>query len=119
MKLFLTLLASVVLSVSAMAANNFDNKKTNDKTAPKIEKTTEIEQVNGAIIDLKTNEALAGAAIYIDGNKIYSDLDGNFTLKKYKPGVYKVKVELISYETAEVEVDLKNDSSISIPLVQK
>ncbi|WP_436415535.1 carboxypeptidase-like regulatory domain-containing protein [Petrimonas sp.] len=119
MKLFLTILASVVISASVFAADKADNKKTNEKAAPKVEKTTAIEQVNGAVIDLKTNEALAGAAIHIDGNKIYSDLDGNFTLKNFKPGVYKIKVELISYEPAEMEINVKNDSKIQIPLVQQ
>lgn len=117
MKLILIILATVAISVSVFAADN--NKKTSEKVAPKVEKTTQIEQINGAVIDIKTNEALAGAAIHIGGNKIYSDLDGNFTLQNVKAGVHKIKVELISYETAEMEINVKTNEPINIPLVQK
>lgn len=117
MKLILTILATIAFSASVFAADN--NKKTTEKVAPKVEKITQIEQVSGAVIDMNTNEALAGAAIYIDGNKIYSDLDGNFTLQNVKVGVHKIKVELISYETAEMEINLQNNEPINIPLVQK
>ena len=120
MKLIFTILASVVLSMSVITANNADNKKVIDKKADaKVEQAAAIAEVNGAVIDLKTNEALAGAAILIDGAKIYSDLDGNFVLKNVKPGVHKVKVELISYETADLEINVKENSNVNIPLMQK
>lgn len=120
MKLFLTILLSVVLSVSVFAGNESDNKKANDnKSVETVEKATDVLQIAGTVLDVKNNESLAGAAIYIDGQKIYSDLDGNFVLKGVKPGVHQIRTELISYEPTVLEVDIRKDENLNIELLQK
>lgn len=55
----------------------------------------------------------------MDGEKVYSDLDGNFTLSNLKPGKHLLKAELISYENSELEVNIFQNSEVTIHLVQK
>ncbi len=100
-------LLSVLLFVSAFAVNTGVNNK-ELKTV----------QMTGSIKDYKNNEALAGAAIYVDGKKYYSDFEGNFSVADIKPGEYQIKVELISYKSATVAIDVKKDEAITINLDQ-
>lgn len=114
MKLFSTVLLSLIISISAMAGN--DSKKKSDAASEK--KEAEISIV-GHVSDEKSKETLAGATIYIDGKKVYSDLDGEFVLPVTKPGKYQIKVELISYETTELEVEIRDKKDLFINLSQK
>ena len=76
--------------------------------------------ISGDITDKLNNETLAGAAIHVAGEKVYSDLDGHFSIPVDKPGVYTLTVELISYETAELQVEVKDaDSSFAVELAQR
>ncbi|MDR1698644.1 MAG: carboxypeptidase-like regulatory domain-containing protein [Prevotellaceae bacterium] len=102
MKKLFIIAASLLLSVSAFA-NEGCHK---DKTV----------QLTGFVAD-KNNEALAGATISIDGKKLYSDFDGNFSAD-IKPGKHQIKVELISYETIVLETEVKQNENISIALPQ-
>ena len=106
-KSILILAISVLLSVSAFA-NVEKNSEKNLKTV----------QLTGSIMDDKNNETLAGAAVYVDGKKYYSDLDGNFSISDMKPGNYQIKVEFISYESVIVEADVNKDANINISLFQ-
>ena len=114
MKLFSTVLLSLIISISAMAGN--DNKKKSDAASEKKEAGISIV---GHVSDEKSKETLAGATIYVDGKKVYSDLDGEFVLPVSKPGKYQIKVELISYETAEMQVEISDKKELFINLTQK
>jgi hypothetical protein len=61
--------------------------------------------VTGKVVDLNSGETLAGVAISIEGTdtKVYTDLDGNFTIKDIKPGVYNLILSMISYKNSLVE----------------
>ncbi len=106
-KSILVLVLSVMLSASTFA--NVDKNSQN-----KLEKV----QLTGSIMDNKNNETLAGAAVYVDGKKYYSDLDGNFFISDIKPGKYQIKVELISYKPVIMEIDVNKDEKININLPQ-
>jgi hypothetical protein len=103
MRTILIFAASVLLSVSAFA-----NK----------EKDVETMQLKGSIVDDKNQEALAGATIYVNGKKYYSDFDGNFSISDITEGKHQIKVEFISYEPFSAEVDVKQNESININLLQ-
>lgn len=112
MKAIWVLIATVLLSVSAYAE---DDKNVATEAIRKVNTV----DISGSVVDKKSNESLAGAAIFIDGNKYYSDLDGNFSVSDLKPGKHTVRVELISYQPSEIQVDLQKDKTIHIGMVQE
>lgn len=56
--------------------------------------------LTGIVLDKQTNEKLAGVAITLadTDHKIYSDVNGEFSLSGIAPGDYTVKVNCISYK---------------------
>lgn len=64
-----------------------------------------VSTVSGKVVDLNSGETLAGVAVSIEGTdtKVYTDLDGNFTIKDIKPGVYNLVLSMISYKNSLVE----------------
>jgi hypothetical protein len=61
--------------------------------------------VSGKVVDLVSGETLAGVAVSIEGTdtKVYTDLDGNFTIQDVKPGTYNLVLSMISYKNSLVE----------------
>ena len=119
MKAILVLIATVLLSVSVYAEDNKNDKNVKSTTATEAIQKVNTLDISGSVVDNKSNESLAGAAIFIDGNKYYSDLDGNFSVSDLKPGKHTVRVELISYRPSEMQVDLQKDRKMNIGLVQE
>ena len=107
MRAILILVASVLLSGSAFA--NVDKNS---------EKNVATVQLTGSVMDDKNKEVLAGATVYVDGKKYYSDLDGNFSISDMKPGKHQIKVEFISYKPVIMEIDVNKDEKININLLQ-
>jgi hypothetical protein len=68
--------------------------------------------ISGKVVDNKTGESLAGVAIAVEGTamKVYSDLDGVFTINSIDPGQYNLILSLISYKNSLVE-NLKLNTS--------
>ena len=56
--------------------------------------------LTGIVLDKQTNEKLAGVAITLTDtdHKVYSDVNGEFSLSGIVPGDYTVKVNCISYK---------------------
>jgi len=75
-------------------------------------------KLNGIIFDKDTKESLAGAVITVNGQKIYSDLDGKFNISNVA-GKVQLKVSMISYEEKTFEIDPSNASSLNIELNQR
>lgn len=119
MKTILVLIATVLLSVSVYAKDNKNDKNVKSIAATEAIRKMNAVDISGSVVDNKSNESLAGAAIFIDGNKYYSDLDGNFSVSDLKPGKHTVRVELISYQPSEIQVDLQKDKKINIELAQE
>lgn len=61
--------------------------------------------ISGKVVDNKTGESLVGVAVAIEGTdqKVYTDLDGNFTINSVDPGNYNLVLSLISYKNSLVE----------------
>jgi len=61
--------------------------------------------ISGKVADTKTGESLAGVAISVKGTdiKVYTDLDGTFTINSLDPGNYNLILSLISYKNSLVE----------------
>ncbi|MBK9359503.1 MAG: carboxypeptidase-like regulatory domain-containing protein [Bacteroidales bacterium] len=88
-------IASFTLVFSALAFA--EGKTTNTPVATA--------SVSGQVLDINSGEALAGVAVSVEGTevKVYTDLDGNFTIKGIEPGTYNLILSMISYKNSLVE----------------
>ena len=61
--------------------------------------------IKGNIKDSKTNDAMIGTTVMIDGTQLgtITDFDGNFEILEVKAGVYKVIISSIGYANTEIE----------------
>jgi len=85
-------------------------------------KVTVLEESNtlkGFVADKTTQETLAGAIITANGQKVYTDLDGNFSLSNLCGGKCQLKVSLISYKDQTIEINTNNVQSLQIKLEQR
>ncbi len=120
MKTVVVIATSLLLSLSVFAGSGDNNeKKEKESKSVALVENVHAVQLTGSVVDEKNKEALAGAAIVVDGKKYYSDLDGNFSIRDVKPGRYEMVVELISYEPVSLHVDLMKNEKLNISLLQK
>jgi outer membrane receptor for ferrienterochelin and colicin len=61
--------------------------------------------IEGMVIDKKTNEALVGANVVIEGINTYAvaDYDGRYKIGNLKPGQYSLKVTYVSYRSVIID----------------
>lgn len=104
-----------LIAVFSLSAKEVASPEAKASTANEVISTV---KVSGMIFDKNTNESLAGAVITIDGQKIYSDLDGKFEIKNPKGSKVQIKVSLISYEDKIIELD-SNNEIVKIELNQR
>jgi hypothetical protein len=78
----------------------------------------QVVSINGIVAD-ETNETLAGAVIAVNGQKVYTDLDGNFTLANLGGSKCELTVSMISYETQTIEMDLAKNKDVAIVLKKR
>lgn len=76
-------------------------------------------QVKGIVYDKSTNESLAGVAVLYNGQKVYTDLDGNFFINNTKITQSELKITMISYEDQTFIIDPQNEKSLKIALNQQ
>ncbi len=114
MKTVLIFAAAILLSAAVFGNVTVENEANETESVSVVESV----QLTGSIMDDKNNETLVGATVFVDGKKYYSDLDGNFCISDIKPGKHQIKVELISYQPAFVEIDANNYNGINIYLQQ-
>lgn len=111
MKIFATLLISVIITSATYADNG--------NTVAAEQKAT----IKGQVVDQNTGESLAGAMVQIQGTEIktYTDLDGNFKFNSIDPGNYTIEISYISYnsENSNVILDAGMSSKIEISLQSK
>lgn len=62
-------------------------------------------RLSGQVVDQKTQEALVGVKVVVEGTDLvsYTDFDGNYEFEHLKPGAYKLTATYISYEKATIE----------------
>jgi len=84
-----------------------DNGKDNEQKASQSERPTADKNISlqGKVIDLITGEALAGAEICLVGTdiKVFTDLEGNFSIQQISPGNYNLICSLITYHKSLIE----------------
>jgi hypothetical protein len=97
------------------------NVSAKESVAPeaKIEFNEQSNTIKGIVADKATQETLAGAIITVNGQKVYTDLDGNFCVTNLCEGKCKLKVSLISYRDQLIEINTNNDQSLLIKLEQR
>ncbi|MBL0025583.1 MAG: carboxypeptidase-like regulatory domain-containing protein [Saprospiraceae bacterium] len=61
--------------------------------------------IKGNVKDAKSNDAMIGATVMIDGTQLgtITDFDGNFVIPEVKAGVCKVIISSIGYANTEIE----------------
>lgn len=76
-------------------------------------------RLTGHITDSKTNEALVGATVMLDGTKIggKTNLNGDFVVKDIPFGTYTVSVSSIGYHPKKIDGLVINDSTQSLDIV--
>lgn len=112
----------ILLSLVAtfVTIGNINAKQPAAKAEIKTEQTaTAQNELKGIIFDKKTNETLAGAAITANGQKIYTDLDGNFTIQNVCSGNCTIKISMISYQDQTIEVNTNDAGLLKIKLNQR
>ncbi len=78
--------------------------------------------LSGQVVDEKTGEPLAGCRIEVEGTNvlIFTDLDGAFTMPKLKPGKYRLRVSMVSYEdltTSTISLSAGQQADLSLQLL--
>ena len=108
----------LIVAITFLAFNGIQaaEKETsnNSNTATTV---TENSTIKGVVLDKLTSETLAGAVITLNGQKIYTDLDGNFQLTNLT-GKSVLKISMISYEDQTINIDPKNTETIKVSLKQ-
>jgi len=75
--------------------------------------------ITGKVLDEITSEVLAGVCLSYNGQKIYTDLEGNFSIKIISKGTAKLTASMISYEEQLVEVKEDQSKELKIKLKQR
>jgi len=103
-----TVLSSLLLIYFTAIATN-DNP-------PKNEVNTNFQ---GKVIDKLTGESLVGVVIEISGTdiKVYSDLEGNYTINGLKTGQYTIIVNYISYRKDIRVLEIKENENKNINIL--
>ena len=89
-----------------------ENTKSAEQSAPAA-------TLSGTVVDITTGEALTGVEVTIEGTdiKVYSDFDGQFSIKDLKPGEYNIVASYISYKKSLIEnftTDAKSNVTIKL-----
>jgi len=109
--LFLSILSLIFISMNVSASEN-------PAPEPKTETQVSTTVLRGLVFDKLTNETLAGAVITANGKKVYSDLDGNFSISNSCDGKCQLKISMISYKEQTLEIDLSKTQTVKIQLQQ-
>lgn len=102
--------------IAALSAKETASPEAKAAVASEIVST---KKISGVLLDKATKENLAGAVITVNGQKVYSDLDGKFEISNINNAKLLIKVNMISYESSVVEIDPSNMSNLSIELSQR
>ena len=110
--LFISIISIMFFSITVSA-------KKNQIIETKTEAIDQNRIFKGLVFDKLTNETLAGAVITANGQKIYTDLDGNFAISNLCGDKCQLKVSLISYVDKTIEIDTNKLEPIQIQLQQR
>ena len=108
-----------IFSLAIISLNAANKVKAEADAKANAEVSVQKNAINGRVIDAVTNETLAGAEISVNGQKIYSDLDGNFDIKDAKGEKIKITISMISYADQVVEIEPGTHNLLNVKLKQK
>ena len=109
---FISIVALIVFSMNVSA------KDAKAEAKSEASAVSSVVVLKGIVSDKTTNESLAGAVITANGQKVYSDLDGNFIINNLCEGKCTIKVSLISYEDKTLVIDTNESKKVEIKLNQ-
>lgn len=109
--LFISILSLFFLSLNVSAKKGVSTEAKTEVMDQKI-------VLKGMVFDKLTHETLAGAIVTANGQKVYTDLDGNFVISNLCGDKCQLKVSLISYEDQTLEVDTHNTNDVQVKLQQ-
>lgn len=111
------ILSVIVILFAINISANSSKESVNNEMSTKI--TVKDNQVKGVVFDKSTNESLAGVAVLFNGQKVYTDLDGNFIINNVGLTQYELKITMISYEDQTLIIDPLRETSLKIALNQQ
>jgi hypothetical protein len=114
-KSHLSILCVSLVFLFASSAQAGENRSTETKNNSGVATTTSLE---GRVIDKNTHETLAGVKIIVEGQKVYTDLDGRFVVTNIAPRKLQLKTSMISYEDQVIEIEPQNTGIVQIQLEQ-
>lgn len=77
------------------------------------------QEIQGCVLDRKTNEPLAGALLIVNDQKYYTDFDGKFKISNQNLSESILKITMISYFEEEFKLDLSKKEELKIQLNQR
>lgn len=104
MKRNILLIATIILcalGTTTSYANETTDSKNDTQTTTAHTSTT----LKGIVKDLKTGETLAGAQIMVNGQLVYSDLDGYFSIDHLVGQSLTLHINMISYAEQTLTLD--------------
>lgn len=113
-KVIILITAIIFLAFNSIQAAEKETSNNSNATASVV---TENNTIKGVVLDKLTSETLAGAVVTLNGQKVYTDLDGNFQLNNLK-GKSILKISMISYQDQTINIDPQNTETIKISLKQ-
>lgn len=74
--------------------------------------------ISGTVNDIETQESLPGVTIYISDLKTgaITDINGHFTIKNLKPGIYILEISYTSYKSVMRKINLSEDTTLHFSL---
>ncbi|MCT4636633.1 MAG: carboxypeptidase-like regulatory domain-containing protein [Bacteroidales bacterium] len=103
------LLVSNYFLVQAEGENNTSGKGASEAKAM-------MTVIDGKVVDDVTGEGLAGVSVEINGEIVYTDFEGNFSLRSLKTDVYAVKATYISYKNTVLETGIDSNNLLKIKM---
>jgi hypothetical protein len=107
----------IFIAMISLVAVNLSAAKRADKEV-NTEVVTTANEIQGVVFDKSSQESLAGAVILVNGQKVYSDLEGNFTIRNVCNGICELKISMISYEDQIIKFDASKTKNLKVLLVQ-
>lgn len=76
-----------------------------------ISESDKFYSLQGIVRDKQTKEPLAGAAVRLDGESIFSiaDNDGHYVFEKVPQGKHRLVIDYVSYLSVEMEINIDGD----------
>lgn len=69
--------------------------------------------VKGQVSDAQTKELLIGATVQLNGTSTRTQLDGSFSFKNVRPGIYKMVIHYVGYGDRDTTINVTGNTSLN------